>query len=275
MKLTCSVCMHQCQLEEGQTGFCHARMNKSGKIRSKNYGKITAMALDPIEKKPLRRFYPGSKILSVGSYGCNLRCPFCQNYEISMIDTITKDTIERSPEQLVEIALRTIGQGNIGLAYTYNEPLIGYEYILDCAKIAKEKGLKNVVVTNGSITEEILERILPYIDAFNIDLKGFTDEFYQKIQGDLKTVKNFIKQASRKSHIEITTLIIPDENDKEEEIKSLAGWISTISPEIPLHISRFFPMWKMSQKKATEVEIIYKLASSASNLLKYVYTGNC
>lgn len=275
MSITCLVCAHHCTLEDGQTGFCRARMNQDGKNVCINYGEITSLALDPIEKKPLRRFYPGTKILSVGSYGCNFSCPFCQNYSISMT---TKQMVyyeHLSPEQLAEKALFYKEQGNIGIAYTYNEPLIGFEYVRDTAILAKKRGLKNVVVTNGSVSIEVLTEILPYIDAFNIDLKGFSENFYQMVYGNLYDVKHFIELAAKYCHIEITTLIIPEENDSEEEIHSLAKWISNINPTIPLHLSRFFPCYHMQEKEATEVKKIYELADIARDYLNYVYTGNC
>jgi pyruvate formate lyase activating enzyme len=276
MKIKCTVCPHGCALEDEQTGFCRARSNKNGKIVPINYGIVTSLALDPIEKKPLYHFYPKSKIISAGSFGCNLRCPFCQNYSISMSGNENIKSYEYiSPKELADIAVKYIPQGNIGIAYTYNEPLVGYEYVLDCAKEAAEKGLKNVVVTNGFSSEETLMKVLPYIDAMNIDLKAFTQEFYKKIKGDIETVKNFIKIASKCCHVEITTLIIPGENDSVEENTSMAKWIASIDNGIPLHLSRFFPRYMMTNKDATEVEHIYKLKENAEKYLKNVYAGNC
>lgn len=179
-----------------------------------------------------------------------------------------------TPENLVKLALDLKPEGNIGIAYTYNEPLIGYEYVMDCSKLAKEKGLKNVVVTNGCFCEEPMKELLPYIDALNIDLKGFTHKFYEKIGGDFDMVKNFIKLAYEYSHIEITTLIIPDENDDEEEISELSKFIASINKDIPLHISRFFSCYKMMDAKSTNINTIYKLAEVARKQLKYVYEGN-
>lgn len=275
MKAECPVCMHHCSIDEGKIGLCRARGNKDGEIISLNYGKITSYALDPIEKKPLMRFYPGSKILSVGSYGCNLSCSFCQNHMISMVKESETSYGILSPEELINEALLSRNEGNIGIAYTYNEPLIGYEYVRDCAKLAKEKGLKNVVVTNGCVEPHILEEILPYIDAFNIDLKGFTETFYRKIGGSLELVKAFIQCAAKDSHIEVTTLVIPGENDNEEEIREIAKWLASIDADIPYHISRFFPQWKMVDKDATDVRLIYDLVEEAKIYLKYVYAGNC
>ena len=275
MKVTCGICHHHCKLEEGQLGLCRARKNSDGKIICENYGKLTSLALDPIEKKPLQRFYPGSKILSVGSYGCNLRCPFCQNSEISMIDGEHIQTAEVSPEALVEKALELMPKGNIGIAYTYNEPLVGYEYVRDCAKLAKENNLKNVVVTNGCICEQSLKELLPYVDAMNIDLKGFTEGFYKMVGGDLETVKRTISLAAESCHVEVTTLIIPAENDSEEEMDALSKWLASVNPKIPLHVSRFFPCWKMTDRSPTPVETVYRLAEVARKNLQYVYVGNC
>ncbi len=274
-KSECKVCHHYCKLTENQTGLCKARKNVSGNIVAVNYGEITSIALDPIEKKPLRHFYPGSMILSVGSFGCNLKCSFCQNHEISMAGKDDVKTQYVEPENLIQIALDLKSRGNIGIAYTYNEPLISYEYVRDCAVLAKKNKLKNVVVTNGCVNEEILKEILPHIDAFNIDLKGFSKDFYEKIGGDFETVKKFIISAHAGAHIEITTLIIPDENDSEQEIVNLSEFIASIDNEIPLHISRFFPCYKMKDKKPTGVNKIYKLAEIAGKKLRYVYEGNC
>lgn len=274
MKIICPVCMHHCALREGQTGICRARKMTDGRIISLNYGRITAMALDPVEKKPLNRFFPGSNILSVGSFGCNLRCPFCQNHEISMHgEEIPAE--QMSPEALVELAVSLAVKGNIGVAYTYNEPLIGYEYVRDTARLVRRAGMKNVVVTNGCIDPDILEELLPDLDALNIDLKGFTDRYYQKLGGDLETVKRFIRRAQSSCHIELTTLIVPGENDTEDEMEHLASWVRSVNPSIPLHVTRFFPRYRMSDFPATSVQTVYMLADTARKQLDYVYTGNC
>jgi pyruvate formate lyase activating enzyme len=275
MKAMCDICFRHCELEEGQLGFCQARKNLEGIVICENYGKVTSIALDPIEKKPLQHFYPGSKILSVGSYGCNLRCPFCQNSDISMVSADETQTKYFSPETLVQKAVETKPLGNIGIAYTYNEPLVGYEFVLDNAKLIKERNLKNVVVTNGSICEKPLRELLRYVDAMNIDLKGFTESFYNKIDGNLETVKQSIMLAAKECHLEITTLIIPNENDSQHEIDNLARWLSSINREIPLHVSRFFPRWKMKDKNATSLKTIHELADTARIHLEYVYEGNC
>jgi pyruvate formate lyase activating enzyme len=240
-----------------------------------NYGKVTSLALDPIEKKPLYRFYPGSKILSVGSYGCNLTCSFCQNHSISMVKEEETDTMIIAPEELADKALELKEYGNIGVAFTYNEPLIGYEYVIDTAKLLREHDMKTVVVTNGSASEEIGKELLPYVDALNIDMKGFTEEYYRKIGGDLETVKRFIALAAKECHVELTTLIVPGENDSIEEIRQLSQWVASIDDQIPLHITRFFPRWKMTDRNATEVNKIFELTNIARVYLKYVYEGNC
>ena len=186
--------MHRCRLKPGQFGRCGARKNVNGMIVCENYGRITALALDPIEKKPLSMFYPGSVILSVGSFGCNLNCPFCQNYDISMENADEAETVFLAPEKLALKASELRARGNIGVAYTYNEPLTGYEYVRDAAKIVKQYGMKNVLVTNGAFSEAVEESLLPYIDAMNVDLKGIREEYYRKLGGDLGTVQNFIKK---------------------------------------------------------------------------------
>lgn len=274
-KEVCDICPHHCLLAERQIGFCRARSNVDGRIQAINYGLVTSIALDPIEKKPLYRFYPGSYILSLGSFGCNLRCSFCQNYEISMADAKQVHVRELEPEKVVNLAVSLQSRGNIGIAYTYNEPLVGYEYVSDCACLAKAKGLKNVLVTNGYCCEDKLTELLPVIDALNIDLKAFTQRFYQKISGNLETVKNSIRLAAEAAHVEVTNLIIPGENDSEDEIEALSAWLASINQDIPLHITRFFPQYKMTDRAATDVDKLYRLAEIASGNLKYVYLGNC
>lgn len=274
-RVKCGICPQDCMIEEGHKGFCNARGNHGGVVKDENYGQITSIALDPIEKKPLRRFNPGSRILSVGSYGCNLRCSFCQNHDISMADGRNSDTGYLSPEELADKAEDLVKYGNIGIAYTYNEPLIGYEYVRDCSRLAAERGLKNVIVTNGYINEEPLKDILPSIDAMNIDLKGFTESFYKKISGSLEPVKKAIELADKSCHVEVTTLIVPGENDSPEEMKALSSWLAGVDKNIPLHVTRFFPRYKMTDREATEVDKLYSLADIAREKLKYVYEGNC
>lgn len=275
MKKTCQVCMHHCSLEPGQTGICRARKNEDGVIVCGNYGHITSMALDPIEKKPLKMFRPGSRILSVGSYGCNLRCSFCQNHEISMEGPETAETVYISPKALAGKAQELKTSGNIGIAFTYNEPLVGWEYVRDTAKLVKEFGMDNVMVTNGSASCEVLEELLPYIDAMNIDLKAFREETYRKLKGDLETVKAFITRAAVMCHVELTTLIVPGENDDAAEMEEEAKWIASVGKNIPLHVTRFFPRYHMTDRNATEVRQVYRLAETAGKYLENVFVGNC
>lgn len=277
MKTICQTCMHRCALEPGQAGLCGARKNEGGQVICENYGRITSLALDPIEKKPLRDFRPGSMILSVGSYGCNLRCPFCQNHEISMAHGGAFETEYVSPEQLADLALfwkERKRAGNVGVAYTYNEPLVGWEYVRDTARLVREYGMVNVLVTNGTASPEVLEELLPWMDAMNVDLKGFREEWYRKLGGDLETVKDFIARAAESCHVELTTLIVPGENDSPEDVEAQARWISGIRPTIPLHLTRFFPQYRMRDREATDVGQLYRLARMAGKYLEKVYVGN-
>ena len=284
----CEVCWRHCRLEEGQTGFCNARVNQNGTVCGLYYGQLSSVALDPIEKKPLRRFCPGSQILSVGSLGCNLRCPFCQNHEIAQPDSdgiFRIHTEHWTPEQLAETARRLrVTRGNIGIAFTYNEPLVGYEFVRDTARIVHEQGMKNVLVTNGMASREVLEGIIPYVDAMNIDLKGFTDQYYGRfLQGNREMVMDFIRLAVQHCHVELTTLIVPGENDSDDEMRALSGWISGLKDvyggrsgrDIPLHISRFFPRYRMTDREPTPVRTVYHLADVARESLRDVFTGNC
>lgn len=284
---TCEVCFRHCVIPEGGKGFCGARTCENSTIRPSNYGRITGLALDPIEKKPLSRFFPGSMILSVGSYGCNLRCPFCQNHEISWSAEAfaCADRAEIvTPEELTAAAVRLKSRGNIGLAFTYNEPLISWEFARDTGRMIRAAGLKTVLVTNGTAEPAVLDTLAPWIDAMNIDLKGFTEHYYTDVLGgNLNMVKAFIARAVQTCHVELTTLIVPGENDSEEEMRALTAWVSglkdargnVIGPEIPLHISRFFPRFHMTDRPATDVKAIYHLAEIARENLRYVYTGNC
>ena len=275
MKTQCDLCFHHCALDEDQTGLCRARGCRNGRIVPLNYGKLTSLALDPIEKKPLRRFHPGSRILSAGSFGCNLRCPFCQNHEISMAGESEIRTVAVSPEQLADKAAELVPQGNIGVAYTYNEPLVGYEFVRDCAGLVRERGLVNVLVTNGTLEAAPWRALLPLIDAANIDLKGFTAAWYGRLGGNLEAVKRSIALAAEQCHVEVTTLLIPGENDSVAEIRELARWLADIDPDIPLHLSRFFPRYRMADRSPTPVQRVCDLAEEARTCLSYVYTGNC
>lgn len=241
---------------------------------SLSYGRLTALMLDPIEKKPLLRFHPGNRILSAGSFGCNMRCPFCQNSDISMAGADT-NTFDLPPEALVQRALTLRAHGNIGLAYTYNEPLVGIEYVTDCAVLARGHGLVNVLVTNGLVCEEPLTALLPFIDAMNIDLKAFTPEAYRRLGGDLETVKRTIRLAAAACHVEVTTLAVPGLSDGAEEMRAEAAWLAEISADIPLHITRFFPSYQMNGALPTPSHTLEALRDIASQSLRYVYLGNC
>lgn len=270
----CSICFHRCNIPEGKTGFCKTKQNRNGTIVDRAYGKITAAALDPIEKKPLARFYPGTSILSFGSYGCALRCPFCQNWEISQQDLYDQaETV--SPQQLVAKAIERKPFGNIGLAATYNEPALSPQFLKDTFKLLKETDpdMKTVVVTSGPNTIEALETYLPYTDAFNIDLKGFTEDYYKWVGGDLETTKAYIQRAAKDAHVELTMLVVPGKNDDPEDMERMAKWIAQIDPEIPLHLSRYFPRYKCEIER-TPKETLYKLKDIASKYLHYVYLGN-
>ena len=279
-KAVCWLCPHRCHLADGQTGFCRARQNKGGIIRSLNYGLLTSAALDPIEKKPLYHFHPGSHILSLGSFGCNLRCPFCQNYTISQagsdgfagqrlpLDRVTPKEIVAAAQRLEETS------GNIGVAFTYNEPLVGYEFVYDTARLLKEVGLATVLVTNGQIEKDSWLHLLPYIDAVNIDLKGFTQSFYDWIGGDLKTTKAAIEMAAEDGvHVEVTTLVIPGKNDSAAEMAAEAEWLAGISAELPLHLSRYFPRYQVDIPM-TPVETLQNLKHVAEARLRFVHLGN-
>ncbi|MDR1072955.1 MAG: AmmeMemoRadiSam system radical SAM enzyme [Treponema sp.] len=235
----CGLCPRLCVIQDGQTGFCSARRNSGGVVFAESYGRISSLSLDPIEKKPLNRFFAGSTILSAGGYGCNMACAFCQNFAISQMKPHTGFL---PPEKLLEAALSI--PENLGVAFTYNEPCVGVEYILDVAPLIKKRGMKIVLVTNGMILEKPLATLLPLVDAMNIDLKAFSCEFYHRHGGSLETVKKTIETCAKSVHVEITTLIVPGENDGEAEMEELSGWIASVpsaSGDIPLHITRFFP----------------------------------
>jgi pyruvate formate lyase activating enzyme len=271
--IRCLLCPHLCLIRPGKRGICGVRVNRNDEIQLVTSGVISGYALDPIEKKPLYHFHPGSSILSVGSYGCNLRCDYCQNYNISQ-NNDTGGSTSLEPDELVSRAARIAG--NVGIAYTYNEPVIWYEYVASCARLAAKKGLSNVIVSNGFIMPEPLREMTGFIDAFNIDLKAFSNEFYRQYTGSaLNPVLDSIRIiAGSGRHLEITTLIIPGLNDSVEEMKREARWIAeNAGPGVPLHLSRYFPMYKRGDP-ATPPETIIKLRETALEYLDFVYTGN-
>lgn len=282
----CETCFRRCELKEGQVGFCGGRSCREGRVSARNYGRVTALALDPIEKKPLHRFRPGSLVLSVGSYGCNLRCPFCQNADISWSKeamSLAERTAYVSPEDLAYTAARYRDRGNLGVAFTYNEPLIGWEYVRDTAKLVKQAGMCNVLVTNGTASPTVLKELAPYIDAMNIDLKGYSEAYYHALGGSFDMVLDFIAGAVRVCHVELTTLIVPGENDGAEEMRALTRWVSglkdadgrLVGAEIPLHITRFFPRFHRRDLPPTPIRTIDRLMEVAGEQLRYVYPGNC
>jgi len=270
----CGLCPHKCNLNPNKTGLCGTRKNIDGNIKSISYGQVTSLAVDPIEKKPLYHFYPGTTILSVGGFGCNMKCPFCQNYSISQ-QGIEVSQGYVSPEEMVEFARKaTLKAGSIGVAFTYNEPFLSYEYLLDVAPLLKAEGQKVVLVTNGQICQEPLKAILPYIDAMNIDLKAFSEDGYKWMGGDFKTTKNTIRLSLEAGvHVEVTTLVIPGINDDSDMMRSEAMWISKLRKDIPLHLSRYFPRYKL-QTEATPVATLYRLQEISQECLDYVYLGN-
>ena len=273
-KVKCEICPWNCSLEEGQRGFCGVRQNVSGKIKNINYGLLSVASMDPIEKKPLKRFHPGTKILSIGANGCNMRCPHCQNFSFVMAAKEEIEMMDTDPREVVDVALKYREQGNIGLAFTYNEPITMYDFMMETAKLSKEEGLVNVMVTNGYINEAPLRALLPYFDAMNIDLKYFNEEGYRKIGGELEAVKRSIRVASESCHVEVTWLVVPGENDSPEELEEAAKWLASVDPEIPLHINRFFPMYKVLDKKPTEKALLLRLAEITEKHLTHVYVGN-
>lgn len=274
---TCAICPHRCSLAEGAVGRCHARVASHGKVVAANYGKITSLALDPIEKKPLLRFHPGSMVLSVGSFGCNLTCPFCQNASIAQVGCDGVPWRETEPGDLVARALELCSVGCIGIAYTYNEPVVGYEFVRDCAELAHEAGLANVLVSNGMINSGPLERLSPLIDAANIDLKGFSQDFYDLVGGDYRTVRSSIAHLAHlpSCHLEVTTLVIPGLNDDAESVEEAARWLASLDPSITYHLTRFFPRHRMGDRSPTPLISLRTMAKAARRHLDDVVLGNC
>lgn len=276
-RVVCGICPHACSLAEGRLGRCRARVARGGAVVSENYGRITSIALDPVEKKPLARFRPGATVLSVGSYGCNLRCPFCQNASIADAGAADISWRKVVPADLVATALVERARGCIGLAYTYNEPFVGFEFVRDCARAARDAGLENIVVSNGMVNPGPLAEVLPLIDAANIDLKGFDQRFYDLVGGDFASVCATIEAmaACPTCHLEVTTLVVPGENDDADTVDRAAAWLASLDPEIPYHVSRFFPCHRMTDRRPTPVRTVYRLADVARRHLRHVYTGNC
>jgi len=268
-KVKCELCPVGCVISPGNKGVCLGRKNTEGKLIAVNYGQAVSTAMDPIEKKPLYHFYPGSKIFSTGPNGCNLGCKNCQNWAISQEEVHTDFF---SPEDMVNIALKNC---SIGIAYTYTEPLIWYEYVLDTAELVREAGMVNVLVTNGYVNPQPLEALLPVVDAMNIDLKSMDEGFYKDVcKGKVSPVLNTIETVFRAGcHLEITNLVIPGLNDSEEQIRRLVDWVAKLSDRIPLHFSRYFPDYKMNAPP-TPITALTKAYEMGREKLKYVYVGN-
>jgi len=271
----CELCPRACTIGEGHYGDCHARRNREGVLFAETYGKLSALNLDPVEKKPLYHFYPGSQILSVGSVGCNLHCVFCQNHALSQCSVFKPPVIRQvSPEELTDIAVKT--EKNIGLAFTYNEPIVSYEFVLDTANLVKKAGMKTVLVTNGYINPKPLEGLLEVTDAFNVDLKAFNKQFYAKqTKATLAPVLDtLIKVAQSGKHLEITNLVIPTFNDDPDEFEAMCRWIANeLGTGTVLHLSRYFPRFELEQYP-TPAETLFELYDLAKSILKHVYIGN-
>ncbi|OAT80774.1 AmmeMemoRadiSam system radical SAM enzyme [Desulfotomaculum copahuensis] len=275
-KTLCRLCPKLCRISEGRTGFCRVRRNEKGVLYTTNYGEVSSLAIDPVEKKPLYHFFPGSLILSLGTVGCNLRCGFCQNWQISQANARTRHI---EPAGVVAAAEREAdraapGRPVTGLAYTYSEPFMWYEFVYDTARLARDAGLKNVLVTNGYVNEEPLKQLLPYIDAMNIDVKGFTEEYYRSAcAGRLEPVLRTVEIAQAYCHVELTTLLVPGLNDNPEDTRRLVDWVAELNPEIPLHFSRYFPGYKFDLPP-TPLETLENAWRVAREKLAYVYIGN-
>ena len=274
---TCATCPRHCRLADGETGFCRARRAEGGRVVAANYGKITSLALDPIEKKPLAFFRPGENVLSTGSFGCNLRCPFCQNDSISQHGAGETAWQAADPAELADAALRIRSErGNIGLAYTYNEPLVGWEFVRDCSVEIRARGMQNVLVSNGCAEAEVVDELAPLIDAANIDIKGPSQEFYDRVGGDFDAVCRTIRTLHAAGcHVEATTLVVPGMNDADGDIDAIAAFLASVSPDIPLHVTRFFPRFEMADSLPTPVADVRRLADVARRRLRRVKTGNC
>ena len=274
-KVQCFLCPHNCIIANGKLGICKVRKNIDGKLYAENYGLISSLAFDPIEKKPLYHFFPAKEILSIGTVGCNLICKFCQNADISQNSVSAFPSLSTySSGEIIKIAKSKTS--NIGIAFTYNEPIIWYEYIIETARKAKSKGLSTVMVSNGFINEAPLKELVKHIDAFNIDLKAFTNSFYKNYTSSwIEPVKESLKIIKEsKSHLEITNLVIPGLNDDFNDFENMINWISNeLGKDIPLHISRYFPRYKL-QAETTPLDTLQRCFDIASAKLDYVFMGN-
>jgi pyruvate formate lyase activating enzyme len=274
-QVKCLLCPHFCTIDNGRFGTCKVRRNRGGVLSSETYGKLSSLQLDLIEKKPLYHFYPGSQILSLGSVGCNLHCSFCQNHALSQCGMHKPPLIKSiGIDELIETALNSTN--NIGVAFTYNEPIVNFEYVTEVAKHAQAKKLKTVLVSNGYINPDPMHHLLQHIDAFNIDLKAFNNQFYQKqTRSSLEPVKESLKSIAKSGkHLEITNLVIPTYNDDTEEFEAMCNWIAKeLGPDTPLHLSKYFPRFEMNQYP-TPAELLFELYDLAKSILNHVYIGN-
>lgn len=274
-KVRCILCSHRCRISPGKRGFCAVRENREGTLYTLNYNVVSSEALDPIEKKPLFHFHPGSLAYSLGTIGCNFRCKHCQNWTISQIDLDEANAIEMSPQVAVE---RAVASGAEVIAWTYNEPTIWFEYTYDCAKLAKEAGVATAYITNGYITREALEMIAPYLDAFRVDIKAFTEEFYHDIaSAKLAPVLESAKLAKELGiHVEVVNLVIPTLNDSSEEMREMCMWIHDyLGADTPVHFTRFHPYYKLQDISSTPLSTLERAYSIAREEgLRYVYLGN-
>jgi pyruvate formate lyase activating enzyme len=264
----CELCPHRCLIPEGKQGICGVRENRGGSLFALTYGNVAAVQVDPVEKKPLFHFHPGKSILSVGSAGCNFRCGFCQNYHL------VEKRVPLTPVSIPDLVRTARREGAVGISYTYNEPLIWFEFVVDCAREFRKAGMTNVLVTNGYVSPEPLAEILPLVDAMNIDLKSMDATFYRKIcGGELAPVLDTIRESANATHIEITTLLVTGENDSEEAVRAVVDFVTGVDPEIPLHLSRYMPMYRFTAPP-TSPERLASAFRIARERLPYVYVGN-
>jgi pyruvate formate lyase activating enzyme len=275
-RIHCYLCPRHCHIGEGQHGFCFIRENVGGELVQLGYGRPAALAIDPIEKKPLFHFHPGSAILSLGTAGCNLGCQFCQNFDISKARSVQQSSGHMSPEEIVDLA---IAHGAPSIAFTYNEPTIWAEFVIDIARAAHKAGLRTVMVSNGYITREAFFEVYQHIDAVNVDVKGFTENFYSKITlSHLAPVLDVLRWLRRETNVwfELTNLMIPGLNDAPEETNELCDWIlGELGDDVPLHFTAFHPDFKMLDRERTPSETIHRARLLAqARGLKYVYEGN-
>jgi len=294
---TCPLCPRRCAIPEGGTGFCRARGVRDGKVVPLHYGRISSLALDPIEKKPLARFHPGSTVLSVGSFGCNLDCTFCQNASIArdFLPQEPEGARTATPQELAGIARRLVPQGNVGLAFTYNEPLVGFEFVRDCAREVRKAGLLNVLVSNGYLCPDPFDALLPLLDAANLDVKSFSEAYYHGLcgapapgalgsavpaangcgKGALASVMRNVESAVRHGvHVEVTYLVLDGANDDAAQVREAAEWLASLGRGIPLHITRSFPRRFDLERAPTPAETLRRLAGVARAVLDEVHVGN-